>query len=187
MERHKYDKRGANDEGIFAQNLYDLSCKEAGRKLREASVKEDCQGIDRYDGDRAIDIKARKFRMPINTCWIEVSKAGGSVGTGWAYKPKWVAQLVVVEQEKMLVDVYFAEYHTTDVVDLMNAKVDFKSVADRGKLYELYTRWTDGQHRGTMTVITYEDLQSLKSFSKLPVPRYQWDEVRRIYGLLGIK
>ncbi len=75
MDPHKYDRRGANDEGKFAQDLYDLACTEAGRKVRQANVKEDCEGIDRYIGNKAIDVKARKFRMPINTCWIEVSAA----------------------------------------------------------------------------------------------------------------
>lgn len=187
MDNHKYDRRGAGDEGRFAQELYDLSCQEAGRKYREASIKEDCEGIDRYIGDKAVDVKARKFRMPINTCWIEISAAGKSVGTGWVYKPKWIAQLMVFEEKKMLTNCIFGEYHTSDLVDLMKEKVDFNSKADCGKVNQLYTRWTDGQHRGTMTVITYEDLESLKSFSKLAVPRYKWDEVRRIYGLLGIK
>ncbi len=187
MEPHKYDRRGASDEGKFAQDLYDLSCKEAGRKYREANIKEDCEGIDRYVGDKAVDVKARKFRMPKNSAWAEVSAAGRSVGTGWSYKKKWIAQLMVWEAERMLTDVYFGEYHTSDLVDLMNSKVDFNSQADCGKVYQLYTRWTDGQHRGTMTVIPYEDLLTLKSFNVLSVPRYKWDEVRRIYGLLGIK
>jgi len=187
MENHKYDRRGAGDEGRFAQQLYDLACKEVGCKYREANIKEDCQGIDRYVGDRAVDIKGRKFRMPKNTCWAEISAAGGPVGSGWSYKDKWIAQLMVFEEENMLINVIFGEYHTSDLVDLMKAKVDFTSKATCGEVYKLYTRWTDGQHRGTMTVIPYTDLQALKSFSILPVPRYKWDETRRIYGLLGIK
>lgn len=187
METHKYDRRGANDEGKFAQALFDLSCKEAGRVYRVASVKEDCAGIDRYVGDKDLDIKGRKFRMPPNTCWIETSASGKGHKTGWGFKPKWIAQLMVFEQDRYLTNCIFGEYHTSDLVELMDKKVNYNSKADSGKLYELYTRWTDGQHRGTMTVVSYEDLQSLKSFSALPVPRYKWDEVRRIYNLLGIK
>ena|SRR5581483_2664576 len=187
MEPHKYDRRGANDEGKFAQALYDLSCQGAGRKYREANIKEDCEGVDRYVGGKAVDVKGRKFRIPPNTCWVETSASGKPHGTGWVYKPKWIAQLMVFEQDHYITNCIFGEYHTSDLLEVMNKKVDYKSTASRGELYKLYTRWTDGKHRGTMTVVTYEDLQSLKSFSVLPVPRCKWDEARRIYGLLGIK
>lgn len=184
---HKYDKRGAGQEGIFAQELYDLACQEANRKMRKANIKEDCDGVDRFEGNKKIDIKGRKFRMPINTAWIEVAAAGKPVGTGWAYKSKWIAQLMVPEEKKILVNAFFGEYHTDDLIDLLNKKVDFKSDVSCGKLYELYTRWTDDEHRGTMTIVAYTDLESLKSFKALPVPLYKWNEVRRFYGLLGIK
>ena len=186
MENHKYDRRGAGDEGRFAQGLYDLSCKEAGRKYREASIKEDCQGIDRYVGDRAIDAKARKKGLTAHLCWVEVAKAGGSLRSGWSFKNKWIAQMMLYEEKKVLTRAIFGEYHTSDLIEFLEAKVDWNSNADYGKLYQLYTRWTDGEHRGMMTVISYADIESFKSFSALDIPRWKWEECRKQYGLLMV-
>lgn len=196
MQPHKHDRRGASEEGKFAQDLYEFCCKDTGRGFKTASIKEDCAGIDAHINmldnvnatlSKSVDVKGRKFRMPPNTCWIETSASGKAHGTGWAYKPKWIAQLMVFEQDGYLTNCIFGEYHTSDLVELMDKKVDYNSKASYGKIYELYTRWTDGQHRGTMTIVSYEDLQSLKSFSTLAVPRHKWDEVCRIYDLKGIK
>lgn len=181
--RHKYDNRGAGNEGIWAQELYDFCCSEVGRKLKNATIKEDCAGVDRYDGNRAIDVKSRKFRLPIHTCWIELAASGGSIGSGWAYKPKWIAQLMIYEKENHLTKAIFGEYNTNDLVDLLKTKVDFNSKAYSAELYKLYTRWTDGKHRGTMTIVTYEDLESLKSFAPLEVPECKFDEVKQKYSL----
>lgn len=186
MKNHKYDKRGAGDEGEFAENLFREVCKLHKQTFRNSNLKEDCAGVDGYLDGRSIDVKARKNRIPKNTCWIEVSKAGGTVGTGWAYHDKHIAQLMAYEEDNNLTKTHYGIYHTPDVVALMKEKVDFKSNASKGKVYELYTRWWDGQHRGTMTVLTYADLESLPSFQALEIPRNLWERVRAYYEYDGI-
>ena len=184
--KHKYDKRGAGDEGEFAENLFKEVCRLHKRNFCNSNLKEDCAGVDGYLDGRSLDIKARKNRIPKNTCWIEISKAGGTVGTGWAYHDKHVAQLMVYEEASNIVNTQFGIYRTTDIVTLIKQKVNFDSKASKGVVYELYTRWWDKQHRGTMTVIPYSDLESLASFQPLAIPRNLWERIRAFYGYDGI-
>jgi len=179
--RHKYDKRGAGDEGKFAENLFREVCRLYKQNFLNSSLKEDCAGVDGYLDGRPIDVKARKNRIPANTCWIEVSKAGGVVGTGWVYHDKYIAQQMVFEEDNKIIKMQYGTYHTPDVVELMKQKVNFDSKANKGTLYELYTRWWDGQHRGTMTVLPYSDLESLASFHILEVPETLWGKVKAFY------
>lgn len=179
--KHKYDRRGANLEGRFAENLFKEVCELHKKSFRTSNMKEDCSGVDGYLDGRPIDVKARKNRIPSNTCWMEVSKAGGVVGTGWAYHDKHIAQLMVYEENGCFIKAQFGIYRTTEAVKLMEKKVDFKSKANCGVLYELYTRWTDGEHRGTMTVLDYFDLESLKSFKVLEIPAKMQDRVKSFY------
>lgn len=179
--KHKYDKRGAGEEGELAENLFREVCRLHKQNFLNSSIKEDCAGVDGYLDGRPIDVKARKNRIPANTCWIEVSKAGGVVGTGWAYHDKYIAQLMVYEEANKIIKMQFGIYHTPDVVELMKQKVNFDSKANKGTLYELYTRWWDGQHRGTMTVLPYSDLESLASFHILEVPATLWGKVKAFY------
>lgn len=180
--RHKYDKRGAGVEGELAENLFREVCKLHKQNFLNSSIKEDCAGVDGYLDGRPIDVKARKNRIPANTCWVEVAKAGGVVGTGWSYHDKYVAQQMVYEEGNKIIKMQYGIYHTPDVVELMKRKVNFKSKADIGTLYELYTRWWDGQHRGTMTVLPYSDLESLPSFQALIVPPTLWIKVKAFYN-----
>lgn len=179
--KHKYDKRGAGAEGEFAENLFREVCRIHKQNFKNSSIKEDCSGVDGYLDGRPIDVKARKNRQPPNTCWVEVSKAGGTVGTGWAYHDKYIAQLMVYEEDNKVLKVQYGIYRTNDLVELMKSKVNFESKASKGAVYELYTRWWDGQHRGTMTVMPYSDLESLKSFQILEVPNTLWDRVKAFY------
>jgi hypothetical protein len=179
--QHKYDKRGASVEGQLAENLFREVCRLHKQNFLNSSLKEDCAGVDGYLDGRPIDVKARKNRIPANTCWVEVSKAGGTVGTGWAYHDKYIAQQMVYEEDNKIIKMQYGIYYTPDMVELMKRKVNFKAKAEVGTLYELYTRWWNGEHRGTMTVVPYSDLESLPSFQVLVVPPTLWSKIKAFY------
>lgn len=177
MHNHKYDKRGAANEGQFAEQLYDKICPST-----HTTKQENCQGVDRIYQNKKIDIKARKNKIPPHTTWIELAAANKPIGSGWAYKDKHIAQLMIYEQNKTITNAIFGEYHTKDLIILLNQKVNFNSKATYGKTYEVYTRYTNKEHRGSMTVITYQDLESLPSFICIDIPQEFWPEIREFYG-----
>lgn len=187
MEPHKYDSRGANDEGQFTENLFKEVCRLFKQNFHVGSLKEDCAGVDGYLDGKKLDIKSRKFRQPINTAWMEIAKAGGPIGSGWSYHDKLIAQSMVFAEENQIVKAQFGIYQAKDAVELIENKVNFNSKASKGVLHELYTRWHNGEHRGTMTVLSYADLESLSSFRILEIPRNLWEKVRAFYGYKGIK
>ncbi len=180
--KHKYDNRGAGAEGELAENLFSETCRKYKEDYKLASVKEDCAGVDGYLNGSKVDVKARKFRQPPNTCWIEISKAGCGLRSGWVYNPKLIAQLMVYEENKTMIKAQFGIYHTNDLVKLLEEKVDFSSKVSYGQVYKLYTRWFDGLHRGTMTVIPYSDLESLPSFNKFNIPENSISKLKAFYN-----
>jgi hypothetical protein len=190
MNPHKYDRRGASQEGDWAEALFDEVCKLRKENVKTVSVKEDCEGVDRIINGKKCDIKARKNRLSPNCTWIELAKVAGAIGSGWAYANKWIAQLMVYEESKWITDVKFGLYHTKDLKEVIEKKVDVNSLTKQGELYKLYMRTDDRYkevHRGIMTVLHYDDLTSLESFLPIDVPKPLWNKVRIQYGYIGVK
>ena len=187
MVKHKLDVRQAYKEGDFAEYLYDLTNKYYGISLTSATVEQDCSGIDRIKDKKEIDIKSRKGRKPPHMVWIELSAAEKNIGTGWAYKDKYTAQMMVYENNKFVNDVIFGEFYNPDLVEnVLKNKVDFDSRVSVQTLYKVYTRISYGKHRGDMTLVNYEDLESLESFKRFDVPREYWQLVVDFYEYKGI-
>jgi hypothetical protein len=188
MFQHKFDGRGAGEEGALAQKVYDATCLFHGIKFKKANRREDCEGVDRFQENGVdvwikVDIKGRKKKLPKpHTAWIEMSTTGpDNIGTGWINKDKYIAQMMVYEKDNKIVEVNYGLYDAKDMVSLLKKKVNFFSKAREGTLYELYTRWTNRSPRGTMTVVTYEDIESLPSFKKLTVPTNLLKEIQEFY------
>ncbi len=190
MDSHRYDRRGANEEGLMAESLWDEAMILLGEKSSPAGVREDCEGTDRLWRKRKVDVKARKNRIAPHCAWIELAKVNSAIGTGWGYSDKWIAQLMVYEELRYIVNVQFGVYLANDLKAVIESKVDFNKLADKGTLHQLYARKGEKSgeaHRGIMTVLHYDDLEALPSFEVIEVPKSLWPKVRIRYGYIGIK
>jgi hypothetical protein len=188
--KHKYDKRGAGAEGKFAENLFREVCRLYKQNFLNSSLKEDCAGIDGYLDGRPLDVKARKNRIPPNTSWLELAKANGSIGSGWGFKDKLIAQLMPYEESKFIIKAQFGIYHTKDLRKLITKVIDLNEVSKKGELYKIYTRPPEEKtetHRGILTVVTYEDLENLESFIPMLIPKDLINSIKIEYGYLGIR
>jgi hypothetical protein len=188
--RHRYDNRGAGAEGEFAENLFKEVCRIQKQNFLNSSIKEDCAGTDGYFDGRPIDVKSRKNRIPPNTCWIEMAKANCAIGSGWGFKDKLIAQLMPYEESKFIIKAQFGIYHTKDLKEMMIKVMDLNEISKKGELYKIYTRPPEKKtetHRGIMTVVTYEDLEKLKSFIPLAIPKDLVNSIKIEYGYLGIR
>jgi len=188
--RHRYDNRGAGREGEFAENLFKEVCRLRKQNFLNSSLKEDCAGADGYLDGRPIDVKARKNRIPPNTSWLELAKANGAIGSGWAFKDKLIAQLMVYEENKFITKAQFGIYHTKDLRELIVKVLDLNQVSKKGELYKIYTRPPETKteaHRGIMTVAAYEDLEKLGSFAPMTIPKDMVNSIKIEYGYLGIR
>jgi hypothetical protein len=190
MEAHKYDRRGSSLEGRLAENLFEEVCKIHKQKYVNASLKEDCAGIDGYLNGRKLDVKARKKRIPANSTWIELARANGRISSGWAFANKLIAQLMLYEEAKFITKAQFGLYHTEDLKDMLSKIIKDNIVAKKGELYKIYTRPAEEKgelHRGIMTVLKYADIEKLPSFVPMEVPNSLLGPVKIEYGYLGIK
>ena len=167
---HPLDKRGSTSEGQLAEDLY-KKCHKKG--LKEATNEQDKRGVDCFKNGKKIDIKARKKRLPEpHTCWIEISMNGGEIGTGWAYKDKYIAQMMVYEKDNKIDKVIFGEYYAPDLINVLDKKVDWNSnLTNRGEIYKLYSRYNKLGKIERMTILTYKDLESLPSFQVIEIPK----------------
>lgn len=187
MVRHKYDSREAYKDGILAEELYKLSCEHRGISLGSVTVEQNCSGIDYFKGQKKIDVKSRKRKKPPHMATIELSAAKKSIGTGWAYKDTYTAQMMVYEDNEMIKDVIFGEFYNPDLLEnLLNKKVDFIDRVEVQTLYKVRARYFKGEHCGDTTLVTYDDLESLETFTILQIPREYWDRIIERYEYKGI-
>lgn len=191
-----YAKKGQGREGDFAENLYRKVLNYYRVGFNETSIEEDCGGVDfrRLNGEED-DTKARKSAGPHRT-WLEVCASfQGPIGSGWTYKEgKWVAHLMIYEEDGWITDIIFGRHLSTDAVEnIIEKKCDLTQLTrTANELYKLYHRWSrnyktgDMEHRGATVCVTYPDLEGLPTFQRIPVPREMWPEVMDEYNKLAM-
>lgn len=180
--RHKFDKRGAKEEGALAAWLATLT-----RSFVNGTEEEDYNGIDGWDDGDGVDYKGRKD-CPPNTMYMEITKAGGTeFRSGWVYQDKYIYALMVYSEDNVITNIKFGKVHCSDLKKIVEEKVDLDSRSTKDTLYEVYYRTWEGQHRGNTTLLTYSDVESCPSFESVPLPKEFWHHVEYVYQYSGIK
>ena len=189
-----YDNRGSGREGEFTQDLYHRVLKHHKVLFEKTSTKEDCEGTDfrRLDGE-GDDAKARKSAGP-HRIWLEICASfNGSIGSGWSYHDVWIPQLMIYEDDGIITDIIFGRYYSPDAIrDIVDKKCKLDETTSSSKeLYKLYRRWSRNpktgkmEHRGATVCVTYADLESIRSFQRIQVPREFWQEIMDEYNNLA--